>query len=285
MNNLQKFLLALVIVMLVGIGAGGLLIFQNIGDQLTNTGGSTSPIEETASYPVDGLDELDIHSVSADIELINTEDPEITASLTGNARLGDDNQPAVKLVTGITGNRLDIHVERQVSFDLGNTHLNLKVYVPKEYQGSMQIASTSGDIQMCTFDLENLKATLVSGEFTADRINAKEADISTTSGDVQISSLIGKLACKTVSGNIEAAFPALSQDIDIESVSGNADLALPKDAGFILNAQSTSGNLNCDFPVTINDQAGHNRMNGTVASGTSKINVKTVSGYIHIAQQ
>lgn len=34
MNKLQKFLLTLLIVMLLGIGIGGLLVFKSIGDLL-----------------------------------------------------------------------------------------------------------------------------------------------------------------------------------------------------------------------------------------------------------
>ena len=69
--------------------------------------------------------------------------------------------------------------------------------------------------------------------------------------------------------------------IDIDSVSGNTEIILDKESKFYLKAKTTSGDISCDFPITIKDNK-KNLLEGNVGTSSNNIIIKTTSGDIDI---
>ena len=103
------------------------------------------------------------------------------------------------------------------------------------------------------------------------------------SGDIRIKGFEGDIALKITSGKTAIDYASFDNTVQISSISGDVRLGLPQTAEFRLNARSTSGDIDCDFPITMTDSSGSRRsIEGTVGSGTNTVIIKTVSGDIDI---
>ena len=103
---------------------------------------------------------------------------------------------------------------------------------------------------------------------------------------VRIDDVSGGITAGTTSGDIRLSFREYGNDVEIKTVSGDASLLLPRGASFRLSTNTTSGDIDCDFPVTVEGaKAGRKRFEGTVGSGDHAVSVKTTSGDIRILER
>lgn len=134
------------------------------------------------------------------------------------------------------------------------------VYLPKTYEGSLEMKAVSGDIEVN----ENLKFN--------------DLVISSTSGDVKMENVEAKnIRIETVSGDIK--LQKLKEDaIRLKSVSGDITV---EEAGGNIEAKTTSGNIEIqkiEGNVDLNSISGDIKSNNFKVTGNSKI--KTTSGNV-----
>lgn len=141
---------------------------------------------------------------------------------------------------------------------------------------TMNVVSTV--VQMGELDAERINIQTVSGNAEGSFKQTDEVMIHTVSGDVSISAeQVKRVSVSTVSGNAACRFVTMPETISIDSVSGNATLYLPEDAGFHAQMDSVSGKVSGGMPM---EQKGK----GNYGSGdeSCKITVETVSGNLKI---
>jgi hypothetical protein len=138
--------------------------------------------------------------------------------------------------------------------------------------------------------------------------------VTTTSGDLNVTGVDGPMTLQTSSGNISAANDAISGssslttdsgDINFDGTistngtyqfqtnSGNIDLAVPSTPGFNLNASTQSGSINPNgftgVSVQVNGSASGSKVNGNVGGGSqvqgTKVTINSVSGDINLHQR
>lgn len=277
-------------------------------------------VDQEKTEALQGLNAVSVQTVSEEIRIIPVEGNEVKAHFYGTYKSSDpDFKP--QLVVDRTGGSLKIKVEYTKKFAIHyNSNLKLDVSVPAQYAEELETLSTSGEITANGFTLDRFTSKTVSGDVDAKQVNAREAAISTTSGEAGItgaydsfsfSTVSGDLAAseftakesslkstsgelrlsgnpgdvtaKTVSGGIELEYAAFANRIDIATTSGEVAVKLPESAGFELDYSSSSGEASCDFPI--NAEAGGNhdkRLKGTVGNGEGDIKVSTISGDLQI---
>ncbi len=134
------------------------------------------------------------------------------------------------------------------------------VYLPKIYEGSLEMKAVSGDIEVN----ENLKFNdlvifSTSGDVKMENVEAKNIRIETVSGDIKLQKLKeDAIRLKSVSG-----------DITVEEAGGN------------IEAKTTSGNIEIqkiEGNVDLNSISGDIKSNNFKVTGNSKI--KTTSGNV-----
>ncbi len=134
------------------------------------------------------------------------------------------------------------------------------VYLPKTYEGSLEMKAVSGDIEVN----ENLKFNdlvifSTSGDVKMENVEAKNIRIETVSGDIKLQKLKeDAIRLKSVSG-----------DITVEEAGGN------------IEAKTTSGNIEIqkiEGNVDLNSISGDIKSNNFKVTGNSKI--KTTSGNV-----
>ncbi len=152
--------------------------------------------------------------------------------------------------------------------------------------------SISGDVELSGSAPEaRLTASTVSGTVRARDVKARSVAVSAISGNVDIATVEAeRLEAKTVSGDvIFAGAIARNGRYELNTHSGNARLTLAAAPGFELNANTFSGNIQSDLPVTVNDvrsRRGSGRSTrAVVGDGGATLTVSTFSGDVVIRRQ
>ena len=163
--------------------------------------------------------------------------------------------------------------------------------------------SVSGDVSLPGAAAEgDLSAGSVSGNITAKGLKARGLDLGSVSGDVILTDVTcDRLTIKSVSGNVEyGGAIARNGRYEINTHSGTVRLALANPSGFELTANSFSGSIRSDLPLTIGGDSARDRdssrgrrrdgndshnMRATFGDGGATIAVHTFSGDIVISKR
>ena len=161
--------------------------------------------------------------------------------------------------------------------------------------------TTSGNVSVTGVSLEgDLAAASVSGNVTARNVKAHGLDLGSVSGSITvIDAVCDRLGAKSVNGSIDYS-GAISKmgRYEITTHSGSVRLALSNPPGFELNANTFSGSIRSDFPMTIGGTAANDRdrtgrrtmfnsrsMRATYGDGSATLTIRTFSGEIVIAKK
>lgn len=115
--------------------------------------------------------------------------------------------------------------------------------------GEINYDGVSGDVRIWDFECKRLRISTVSGKVDlSGRI--ERLSFSSVSGGLRADALPERCSVETdtVSGSVELRFDGCPGDVEVDSTSGDVTLWLPEDAGFELDYDSVSGDLDCDFP-------------------------------------
>jgi hypothetical protein len=163
--------------------------------------------------------------------------------------------------------------------------------------------TVSGDVSLTGITTDgDLTASSVSGNVRAKGLKARGVDLGSVSGDIAVTeATCERLGIKTVSGNIEyGGGIARGGRYEINGHSGTVRLLLSNPGGFELNANSFSGSIRSELPLTIGgdaqrrddrgprgrrDRADSHSMRATFGDGSATIVVRTFSGDIIIAKR
>lgn len=305
--DMKKFALT---VLMVAIGAffiGGLVLVSTGGIKKTNW--NTESIQETKTVSMNNVQNISVGSSSADVVVEPEDRTDLKAELKAN--VSKDIKYRFKLTAEKNGNDINIslnnnHMFSFFDFDMMTVNnLTLYIYVPKNYANNIAVDCTSGDIKISDFNIKELKAKTSSGDVEIKNINSdkflcectsgsiqgekittKDGNADTSSGDIKLSEYTGNIDASASSGSINLNFIKMPEKIDGESSSGDIRVSLPSDSKFSADAETTSGDINCDFPITINKgESDRQTLKGTVGSDENKMNLKATSGSIDIIKK
>jgi DUF4097 and DUF4098 domain-containing protein YvlB len=166
--------------------------------------------------------------------------------------------------------------------------------------------SVSGDVDLTDANADgDLNVTSINGVIRAKGLKVRTLDVGTISGDVMLSNVAcSRLGVRSVSGNVEySGALAKSGRYDVNSHSGTVRLMLATDVGFELSADSFSGSIRSELPMTLSgsssrtetvDRNGRRRVVGrgpgrsthaVYGDGSATLIIRTFSGDIVITKQ
>ncbi|HWQ03669.1 MAG TPA: DUF4097 family beta strand repeat-containing protein [Candidatus Nitrosotenuis sp.] len=146
--------------------------------------------------------------------------------------------------------------------------------------GPVRADTGSGDIVVESAN-DEVRANTGSGQITVTRPRGRVV-AGTGSGDVRVSDSVADLRVRTSSGEIVVDGNPQGRFLwDLDASSGNIRLDLADSAGFRLFARTSSGRIETDLPLTIEEQQ-RRSLRARAGSGEGRIEARTSSGNIRI---
>ncbi len=236
-------------------------------------------INDTFSDSINGIKKIEVSSVSSEITVFITEEPDVTVKLYGTYRT--NREKSVKLIMNRSGSTLTFKVDYPKTFGFNintSSDLQLDVYLPKSYVDELSLSTVSGDIRAKELFNQKNRFETVSGDVVIDKLLFTEVWANTVSGDINftVESADSQtlLDLESVSGRVYLDYLTkigdgkAQEQVRIETVSGEVDIKLPKDSAFKFRFNSTSGKLKSDFPMAL-ESSGRSSSTGTVNNGNS----------------
>jgi lia operon protein LiaG len=305
-NTLKTIIWITTAIAIISLGIAAVLFFATDMTGLWDKGNGLT-VDEQEAFDVSGIGKLEVQTSSTDVYLSAGQGNLIEIRLHGTVYTGQaDAVPT--LAANQDGSTLEISTERRDGrkWMLGffSSDLVLEIQVPKQYRGSLNMNTSSGDVQIDdqilselnvetssgTIRLGSVQAVAItmdssSGDQTAEGMIAKSSEMTSSSGEIRVTGLEGGTRVESSSGDITLRCTAFTADMDVRSSSGDVELYLTEEAEFRVEAKTSSGDIDCAFPVTLNGEDGEtrrNRLNGKVGGGTHQVVVQTSSGDITI---
>jgi DUF4097 and DUF4098 domain-containing protein YvlB len=288
----------------VRVERDGRVSIQNIAGEITVTGGSGDEMSIEAVKRTRG----DRGELAA-VQIIVDDRAGRVDVRTQHDRFGRNNNDRVSV-------DYTISVPGGVAVDVKSISGNVKV---SNVQGAVRAESVSGNVTTAgTPRLEmaksvsgdvvltdagadaDLSAGSVSGNIRANGLKVRALDAGSVSGDVILTNVTcERLGIKSVSGNLEySGTLARNGRYDINTHSGSVRLALTGSTGFELTANTFSGSIRSEFPLTIGGDRDRDRDSGsrrrgasdrsiraTFGDGSAALTIRTFSGDIVIAKR
>lgn len=223
----------------------------------------------------DPIDKVAIHWVSGDIHVRFYDGETISISETAGRALEDHE----KLYYRVKGGKLTIqYCEARRGLQFTNMpSKSLEVLLPASvFYDALDIENISSSLTVeGTASIRSLDIENVSGSITLSGLTASALDLQTVNGGLNASGTYNIIDVESVSGSLAFRLYALPAGVDVETVSGSVDLALPENTGFSAKLDSVSGSLKSNFADATKRQL-------TYLSAKPLFSFETVSGSVQI---
>lgn len=213
---------------------------------------------QASSGKVSNVSNLDIDWVSGYIELIAYNGKDITFQESAASELASDE----RMCFWKDGNTLRIKFTSSGLRNFAEKHKKLTVYVP------------------ANIILDNLNIEVVSADVTITGLNTVETDYDSVSGNLIANNMSAvSFDGNSVSGEVFLNLNSKNRtnSIEIDTISGDVALELPKDRGFELSFDTVSGDLSCKSEVFFISKNKIKRGDASL-----EIEIDTVSGDVTI---
>lgn len=185
------------------------------------------------------------------------------SDITGNVKL--DGKADDVTLTDITGG---VSLNGEFYGDTKLSHVSSTVQF-RSSRTDMQMAKLSGDLDM---DSGDLRANSISGPLR----------VTTKAKDIHLEDVSGSIEVEDSHGEVEVHPQSPFGDMTINNHQGAIHVVLPENAGYSVEARSTRGELETDFPLNVTEQGPDRTTTGTLGKGGSKLQLTTDHGTIEI---
>ncbi len=231
-------------------------------------GTATTPTQENV-LPAEGISFVDLELKSLSISIGKSEDSNIHLDFINGAE---------KSCTLFQSNgRLTVEEKKKK----GTKGQGLNLRLPKSYSGKLSLESVKGDTSLSGIRLSELDIENVSGSLSIQDCEIEALEIESVSGKIQADGSFEQLNVEIVSGSADiSSSKELKRKSTIESVSGAITLSIPKDSNYSLQYKSLSGT----FSDSITGLNGKKEGNSVHGNGSTQISIETMSGDIIITE-
>jgi hypothetical protein len=128
----------------------------------------------------------------------------------------------------------------------------------------------------------NFVGKSVNGDVETDRLGG-DVRAYTVNGGIEVAAA-GFVEAHTVNGSIYASMGRAdwSGDLEFHTVNGSINIELPDGVNAEVTARTVNGDLETDFPLTIQGRWGPRKLTGTIGDGGRDLSLETVNGSIRL---
>lgn len=147
--------------------------------------------------------------------------------------------------------------------------------------GNVTIETSGGEINFRDIT-GNVDAYTSGGNVHTENISGDMFGES-SGGDMEYIDISGRVKAKTSGGDVTLKIPGENKGIDAETSGGDITLYLKENISATIDAETTGGIVDCDFPVTVKGKVERNELHGKINGGGNPIRIETTGGDIRIA--
>lgn len=257
---------------LVGVLIGGIAFKGYSAPGIIVRSTTEAPVVSRNHFNAEKIDRLKIDWAAGKIVILPVEGSQIAVT---EELLGEEDEMVLKL----DGSTLYVeYSENAVSLNFGSTHKkNLYITVPQDWVcKELDIDAASATVQAELLTIQKVESSTASGNHTFRDCKVEKLKLETVSGNLDYSGTLDKLDFEGVSAQADVVLTNFPKSIDVETVSGDLNLTLPKECGFTLEKDSVSGHFSSELETR--------KENGkyVYGDGQCKIEVEGVSANITI---
>jgi len=202
--------------------------------------------------------------------IVRVSDDDYSADTERRAREIQANPPIFQSGNDIRIDRLDDSYDRHISIEYELTTPTQTALHASTGSGGLFVEGIQGPVEATTGS-GGIHATNIAGEVSARA----------GSGGIQLDSIKGRVSAEAGSGGVHA--DNLAGPVTARTGSGGITLRLPPSAGFDLRAQTGSGPISVDPPLTVQSSSfGRHEVRGQIRGGGPLIELTTGSGGVRI---
>lgn len=155
--------------------------------------------------------------------------------------------------------------------------------------GRLRLANIGGPVTAKSGS-GSIRAEGVAGAFTASAGSGSvylsqtapgDVEVSTGSGGMELTGIVGALQAKAGSGRIRVD-GRQEGDWRLKAGSGSVRVNLPDDAAFTLDAETGSGGIDIEYPLTVEGKISKRHLRGEVRGGGHLLKIDTGSGGVRV---
>lgn len=226
-----------------------------------------------------------------------TEEETYSFPLNEGGRLSVSNVNGPITVTGGSGDTVEIlaikNADSQKTLDkieIEITHTADSIVIETDLPASDRWYNFGGDGGRVAYEISvpagtNLDSVeTVNGDVEISGVSG-DVEAESVNGDLDISDLAADASFSTVNGSIEASFSKLEgqQKAKAETVNGGITFRIPKNSDVDISADTLNGGINAlDFGLETDKGFVGSDLNGSIGSGSARLNIDTVNGSIKI---
>ncbi|MDD3777372.1 MAG: DUF4097 family beta strand repeat-containing protein [Actinomycetota bacterium] len=256
-------------------------------------------VDQSESFDAAGIEELEVQTTSTKINVLESDSDQIKAVYHGQ-HSSTINRGEPQLVTYQSKDKLVIRIEqpRGIYFGINIEDTVLDVYVPAKNFKSITVTSTSGACVIEQLNTESFIYKNVSGSLKAKGIYARDINLASTSGSIELEDYEGDVNARSISGRVILQGGSSNENLvvdttsgqikiyqeqvsnmDIKSVSGQVEVKMNQEAQFSVKIATISGKIENMYPVTVISMDNWG-LEGVAGSDEASIKINTTSGKI-----
>lgn len=232
--------------------------------------------------------EVRLHNGNGAVTFEAWDRPEVGISAEKQVRAGDDAtarkvmaQVGIEVAPGPAGVRIETRTPKSENGFLAgflgqdvSVGVSYKVHLPR--QAAVAIENANGGIELAgTHGKTHIKTS--NGPITVREAEG-DLELETSNGAITVTRSAGSLQADTSNGSIHAELTRFTaKDLRLETSNGAIVLSLPRDSQFSVDAESSHGRVQSDFPVP-GQQAGRDSFKGHVNGGGATVFIRTSNG-------
>lgn len=231
-------------------------------------------------------DHGDIHvsSVKAPVSLVANHGDVDVSAVTGTVTTHINNSDSSFSAHSITG---PLTVAGR-AHDITLSDVTGDVTMGGDFFGTAHLERIAGSVNFHT-SRTDLQLGRVAGEVdispNAD-LSANEVAgpvvLNTRNRNINLERVSGDLTVTNRNGSVDLTSVSPLGNIVVENQKGSVDLTLPANSGFVLQADTTDGDLENEFSLPVRDTDNHKSVQGTVGASGPRIHVTTTDGDISL---
>ncbi|MDR7870608.1 MAG: DUF4097 family beta strand repeat-containing protein [Tissierellaceae bacterium] len=241
---------------------------------ISNRDLKTVDIDEQKNIELNGIDNIDITSSFIDIKQISEEREDILIHYHG--RIRSNVIPTLEVQEN--DNTLNIELKNtKNSYSVTESNVVLEIFLPKDFNGSINTTSSSADIYMKNIIGDKFNITASSGDIKLEDLESENINIVTSSGNIYMDNILGDIFEIIASSGDITLNKLKGNKINVETSSGDVELQLPSDSNYTINGSSSSGRYtpSKNMKILINDRGD---FKATTGNGENAIDITTSSG-------